>query len=160
MLEAWRIVRAKHAAGAFSGKGAAQFGGRWNSRGVPVVYASATLSLAVLETLVHLNPPVVFHFKVFHLRFDEGLVEPVPSGKLPAEWREEPPPRSTQAIGDDWVRAGRSAMLALPSVIIPTERNYVLNPAHRDFKRIKIGPPEDFTFDTRIEQLVQSAQKE
>lgn len=65
MPEAWRIVKEKHAASAFSGEGAAKTGGRWNSRGVPVVYASATKALAALETLVHLNPPVPFQYKSF-----------------------------------------------------------------------------------------------
>ena len=67
MLRAWRIVKAKHAATAFSGEGAVLTGGRWNSRGVRVVYASSTLSLAVLESLVHLNPPVVFKYVAFRL---------------------------------------------------------------------------------------------
>jgi len=67
MPEAWRIVKAKHAATAFSGEGAAKTGGRWNSRGVPVVYASSTKSLAALETLVHLNPPMPFKYVVFRL---------------------------------------------------------------------------------------------
>ncbi len=65
MPEAWRIVKEKHAASAFSGEGAAKTGGRWNSRGVPVVYASATKALAALETLVHLNPPVPFQYSPF-----------------------------------------------------------------------------------------------
>jgi RES domain-containing protein len=75
MPEAWRIVKARHAATAFSGKGAADNGGRWNSRGVAVVYASITKSLAVLESLVHLNPPVRFKSVVFRLQFEDALVE-------------------------------------------------------------------------------------
>jgi len=61
MPEAWRILKEKHAATAFSGEGAAKTGGRWNSRGVPVIYTSSTQSLATLESLVHLNPPVIFN---------------------------------------------------------------------------------------------------
>ena len=82
MPEAWRIVKAKHAATAFSGEGAAKTGGRWNSRGVPVVYASSTKSLAALETLVHLNPPVPFKYVAFRLQFDAALVENVPLNRL------------------------------------------------------------------------------
>ena len=150
MPEAWRIVKAKHAATAFSGDGAAKTGGRWNSRGVPVVYTSSTKSLAALETLVHLNPPVPFKYVVFRLQFDDALVENVPLNRLPAGWRVEPPPPSTKAIGDAWVREVRSAVLALPSVIIPGELNYLLNPAHPAFKRISIGKPERFAFDPRL----------
>jgi RES domain-containing protein len=150
MPTAWRIVKAKHAATAFSGKGAADHGGRWNSRGVSVVYASLTQSLAVLESLVHLNPPVRFKFVAFRLRFDDALVEKFPLRKLPADWQMEPPPPSTQRIGDAWVREARSAVLALPSTIIPSEPNFLLNPAHPDFKKISIGKPKPFVFDPRL----------
>jgi RES domain-containing protein len=150
MPEAWRIVKAKHAATAFSGDGAAKTGGRWNSRGVPVVYASSTKSLAALETLVHLNPPVPFKYVAFRLQFDAALVENIPLNRLPADWRVEPPPPSTKAIGDAWVREVKSAVLTLPSVIVPGELNYLLNPAHPAFKRISIGKPERFAFDPRL----------
>ena len=150
MLEAWRIVKEKHAATAFYGEGAAKAGGRWNSRGVLVVYTSGTRSLAALETLVHLNPPLVFKYVAFRLEFDDALVEQVSLKKLPLDWQAEPPPPSTKAIGDAWVRAARSAVLVLPSVIIPGESNYLLNPAHPDFKRISIGKPERFALDPRL----------
>ena len=96
MPEAWRIVKERHAATAFSGDGAAKTGGRWNSRGVRVVYASGTRSLAALETLVHLNPPVPFKYVVFRLQFDDELIENVPLNRLPADWRVEPPSPSTR----------------------------------------------------------------
>jgi RES domain-containing protein len=150
MPEAWRIVKQKHAPTAFSGDGAAKTGGRWNSRGVPVVYASSTKSLAALETLVHLNPPVPFTYVAFRLQFDAALVENIPLNRLPADWRVEPPPPSTNAIGDAWLREVRSAVLALPSVIVPGELNYLLNPAHPAFKGISIGKPERFAFDPRL----------
>ena len=92
MPEAWHIVKAKHTATAFSGKGAADHGGRWNSRGVAVVYVSPTQSLAVLESLVHLNPPVRFKWVAFRLEFDDAWVEKFPLKKLPADWQVEPPP--------------------------------------------------------------------
>jgi len=149
MGEAWRIVKEKHAATAFTGKGADQSGGRWNSRGVFLVYTSCTKSLATLESLVHLNPPVIFKYVAFPVNFDDALAEIYPVKHLPADWRTEPPPPATKAIGDDWVKAARSAVLALPSVITG-DTNYLLNPAHPDFKKIAIGKPEPFTFDTRL----------
>jgi RES domain-containing protein len=150
MREGWRIVKAKHAHTAFSGEGAAKVGGRWNSRGVPVIYTSSTQSLAALETLVHLNPPVTFEYVAIRITLDDTLPEIFPVRTLPPDWRTEPPPPSTRQIGDTWVRDGRSAILALPSVIIPGELNYVLNPFHPDFKKISIGKPEKFTFDPRL----------
>ena len=150
MPEAWRIVKEKHAATAFAGEGAAKSGGRWNSRGVLVVYTSSTKSLAALETLVHLNPPVPFKYVVFRLQFDDALIENVPLNRLPADWRVEPPSPSTQQLGDAWVREARSAILVLPSIIIPSEPNFLLNPAHPDFKTISIHKPEPFAFDPRL----------
>jgi len=150
MREAWRILKEKYAETAFSGEGAFETGGRWNSRGTPVVYTSGSQSLAVLETLVHLNPPVPFSYVAFRIRFDPARVEEIPRKDLPIDWRTEPPPSSTQAIGDTWVREGRSAVLALPSVIIPEELNYLLNPGHTDFKRLSIAKPEPFVFDPRL----------
>lgn len=150
MLEGWRIVKEKRLAAAFSGEGAAKTGGRWNSRGVAVVYASATRSLAALETLVHLNPPVMFNYRIIRLEFDESLVERLKLAALPNDWRAEPPPLSTRRLGDAWARALRSAILAVPSVIIPGETNYLLNPAHPDFRKIAIGQPAGFAFDPRL----------
>ena len=150
MLEAWRMVKEKHVATACSGEGAAKTGGRWNSRGVAVVYTSATRSLAALETLVHLNPPVRFSYRIIRIEFDEGWVERLPLATLPSNWKAEPPPLSTRQLGDAWARSSRSAILAVPSVIIPDETNYVLNPAHPDFKKITISKPVPFTFDPRL----------
>src|SRR5215469_7191612 len=130
MAEAWRIVKARHAATAFSGEGAAISGGRWNSPGIKVVYASLTQSLAVLENLVHISPPVRFEYVRFRVEFDDSLAEKIAVTALPADWRSEPPPPSTQKVGDDWVRAGRSVILAVPSAIIPSEFNFLLNPSH------------------------------
>lgn len=150
MRRAWRMVKEKHAATAFTGEGAALMGGRWNLRGSPIVYTSGTVSLAALETLVHLNPLMRFKYVVFGIEFDEVLVEKIPPTALPPDWREQPPPPSTQQIGDLWFRQSRSAVLELPSVIVPGESNFLLNPFHPDFKRISIAKPEPFSFDPRL----------
>jgi RES domain-containing protein len=149
-LEAWRLAKAKRVAAAFSGEGAAKTGGRWNSRGVAVVYTSATRALAALETLVHLNPPALFDYRIIRLEFDEAWVERLPWAELPFDWKTEPPPLSTRRLGDNWARSLRSALLAVPSVLIPDETHYVVNPAHPDFRKIAIGKPAPFTFDPRI----------
>ena len=148
MKQAWRIVKEKHAATAFSGEGARLYGGRWNSPGTSVVYTSGSKALAALESLVHLNPPVIFKYVAIPIDFDDALVEKVAA--LPADWTEAPPPPATKDIGDLWVREARSAVLELPSVIIPGEPNYLLNPAHPNFKKISLGKPEPFSFDPRL----------
>jgi RES domain-containing protein len=150
MLEAWRMVKEKHVATAFSGEGAAKTGGRWNSRGLAVVYTSATRSLAALETLVHLTPPLRFNYRLIRIEFDEAWVERLPVTALPSDWKTEPPPLSTRQLGDAWTRSARSAILAVPSLVIPEETNFVLNPAHPDFKKITISKPEPFNFDPRL----------
>ena len=149
-LEAWRLVKEKHIARAFSGEGAAKAGGRWNSRGVAMVYTSVARSLAALETLVHLNPPIQFSYRIIRIEFDDKLVERLALGALPSDWKLEPPPLSTRHLGDEWVRSLRSAILAAPSAIIPDETNYLLNPAHPDFNTIFIDKPTPFRFDPRL----------
>ena len=150
MAKAWRIVKRSHASSAFDGEGAWRYGGRWNSPGTRVVYCSANLSLAALETLVHLNPPVAFKSVAIELEFDHRLVETIAAKNLPSDWTEEPPARSTMRLGDLWVREGRSAVLELPSAIIPSESNYLLNPFHPDYQKIKIHSPVAFSFDPRL----------
>jgi RES domain-containing protein len=73
-----------------------------------------------------------------------------PADTLPRNWKESPAPAESAAIGDAWASAGTSAVLALPSVIVETEMNYLLNPAHSDFKRITLGIPRPYPFDTRL----------
>ena len=152
MPRAWRIVKEAHAAIAFDGEGARLFGGRWNSRGVRMVYASATLSLAALEALVHLNPPVTLRYVALPINFDESLLDILPAARLPADWASEPPRSSTQALGDQWVKQARSVVLQVPSAIIPSEPNFLLNPTHPSFRKIRIGKPRpfSFSFDRRL----------
>lgn len=155
-LIAWRLEKEKWANASFTGAGAAVDGGRWNSAGVRVVYLSEHLAMAAQEKYVHLPKPVpaAMSFVRFRAKFDEGLVHRVDLATLPGDWRVAPPSRSTQAIGDEWVLANTSAVLALPSAIIPEETNYLFNPAHRDFPKIQISDPEPFYFDYRIARLV------
>jgi RES domain-containing protein len=148
MGEAWRIVKAKHAATAFDGEGARLYGGRWNSVGVRVVYVSFAKSLAALEILVHLKMPPS-EYVAIPLTFDDALVETFPARTLPAGWNAEPASPVSQRIGDAWVKEGRSVLLALPSVITG-ETNYLINPAHPGFGKIKFGKHEPFTFDPRL----------
>ncbi len=150
-LSAWRIVKSKHAAGAFSGYGAKTYGGRWNSPGFAVVYCAGSTSLAMLEMLVHLAAPdILKRYVLFEATFDDSLVEVVDVKSLPRNWRRSPAPASLQAIGDDWVSAARSAVLRVPSAIVPSEWNYLLNPSHADFAKVSIGPKHPVKFDPRL----------
>ncbi|MBL9157615.1 MAG: RES domain-containing protein [Verrucomicrobiales bacterium] len=150
----WRIVKAKYAATAFSGEGAAKVGGRWNSRGQSVVYTSGTLSLAALEMLVHLQPPVPLAWIAIPCEFDESLAETLDESVLPANWRQFPAPPGVRALGDAWLKEARTPVLSVPSVVVPQERNFLLNPAHPDFERLSIGAGEPFALDTRLPGVV------
>jgi RES domain-containing protein len=147
----WRIVKEKHAKTAFSGEGARVFEGRWNSAGVRMVYCSEHLSLAALEILVHTQPIAIQgKFRVFEVRWDETMTSAIELKKLPKGWNTQPPTAASKSIGDDWVRSARSVVLVVPSVIVPQERTFVLNPEHRDFAKIRIKDIGSFVLDPRL----------
>ncbi len=151
MATCWRIVKSRHASTAFDAEGARLYGGRWNSPGTRMVYTSSTISLAVLEILVHLQETsLLSSYSLISASFDDAFVERLDHSVLPDGWRAYPAPSELQRIGDEWVRSQRSAVLEVPSVIVERESNYLLNPAHPDFSSVVIGEPEPFTFDVRL----------
>ena len=150
MPVAWRLTKTKHLANAWDGAGARLAGGRWNSAGTPVVYASATLSLALVETLVHVASGILPAYTAIPFEFDAALVTRLEPRTLPPDWKANPAPGSTRAIGEAWVDQARSVLLQVPSVVVPLESNFLINPKHRDFGRISIGKPMPFPFDPRL----------
>jgi len=151
MASAWRIVRASREKTAFTGEGPWRYGGRWNSPSVRVVYVSEHQSTAAFEVFVNRMPLILEEkYKAFRLEWPDDLTEIFPITKLPTNWRMSPPPAQTREIGDGWAQERRSAVLALPSVISPADTNFLLNPEHRDFKRIRIASPIDYDFDPRL----------
>jgi RES domain-containing protein len=150
-LRAWRIVAARHVAAAFSGDGARRYGGRWNRKGTRLVYTAATPSLAVLEMLVHLDAHELLRsYRLCEVSFPERIVEQVNVTRLSRKWRSDPPSAASRRVGDAWVREARSGVLRVPSVLVESEWNYLLNPAHPDYRRITIGKPVPFQFDPRL----------
>jgi len=150
-ITAWRIVKHRHRRVAFTGEGARRYGGRWNSKGVSVVYLAQSQSLAALEMLVHLDSGELLKYYVaIPATFDARLVSHVDASSLRKNWRAYPAPKRLQKIGDAWVSAGKSAVLRIPSVIVPSESNFLLNPDHPDFDKLRIGAPLRFRFDPRL----------
>ncbi len=150
-VTAWRIVKAKHAAGAFTGEGARRFGGRWNSKGTPMVYTAGSQALAALEMLVHLDASdLLKHYRLIPVTFDQSTVKLLAPASLPANWKRRPTPQTVRAIGDEWVRLAQSVVFQVPSVLVPGESNYLLNPIHTDFAKLVIGKPQSFRFDRRL----------
>ena len=153
MIRAWRIDKASRSkAGSFSGEGGRLVAGRWNSKGQPVVYTASTLSLAALEKFVHLGAEgAAIGFVSYEIEIPASVkTAEVKRSALPRDWREQPAPESTQKIGDEWIRGLRSAVLLVPSVVIPDEFNLLLNPAHPGFVKIKISAPRAYSFDPRM----------
>jgi len=151
-VQVCRISSRSYASEAFSGEGASLEGGRWNPIGSLVVYTSASLSLAALEyfTNLEIEDPDISLVAVSAEIPQSVQVASLSLGELPANWRVYPAPRSTRDLGAQWLAAGRSAVLSVPSVLIPAERNYLLNPIHPEFRKIVIHKPEPFSFDPRM----------
>jgi RES domain-containing protein len=151
IVSAWRIIKRRQRDSAFTGDGARLYGGRWNSPGTSLVYLAGNASLAALEMLVHLdNHQILDHYLLVEVRFDESLVTDVSPDDLPDNWRDSPPPETTRAVGDSWVRMGTSALLCVPSAIMEHEINYLLNPGHADTGSVEILEPRPFQFDRRL----------
>jgi RES domain-containing protein len=150
-LSAWRITKQKHARSAFHGDVARIYGGRWNSPGTAMVYTAQSQSLAALEMLVHLDSPELLNrYVLFQVSIDPVLVEDLDPTTLPRNWKADPAPARVRAIGDDWVAGGASAVLRVPSTLVPGESNFLLNPRHKDFAGLRIGKALPFQFDPRL----------
>lgn len=150
MLSVWRLTTARFAKSAFSGEGARLYGGRWNRKGVPLVYTAGSQSLAMLEMLVQ-DEPLRARYVIVEARIPKGVTtDRVKIEDLPPDWREIEVREKLRAIGTEWARKRSAAVLAVPSAVIPAELNYLLNPLHSDFRRIKIGKPQKFETDLRL----------
>lgn len=150
-VTAWRIVKRKLVRDAFSGEGARRYGGRWNRPGVAIVYTAGSRSLAALEILVHLDAPdLLAEYAVIGVEFDERLLTRIDVAALPKRWWADPAPAKLQDMGDAWAASNASPALEVPSATVPAESNFLLNPGHPDFQKLRFGKPERFHFDPRL----------
>ena len=131
----------------WDGTGAALYGGRWNPPGVSVIYAAGSLSLAMLERLVQ-RRNLTGTILVEAMADDDIPIEDLLDNP-PSNWRALGSPEA-QAVGAHWVAGGRTALLRVPSALVPREPNYVINPAHPDAGRIRPGGPERLEWDPRL----------
>lgn len=150
-VQAFRIVKDRLAKDAFIGDGARLYGGRWNSPGRPVVYTASSTSLAMLEMLVHFEArDLLRKYVLLEVEFDDSLVTNVDLQTLPRDWRSSPTAPEVRQFGDDWAASSNSAVLRVPSVIVPRESNFLLNPRHPQFDEITIGRKQPIDFDPRL----------
>ncbi|WP_018621085.1 RES family NAD+ phosphorylase [Spirosoma luteum] len=144
----YRITKTVYANRLVASGGAA----RWNRAGQFVLYTAATRALACLENVVHRSGEgLTADFRVMSIDVPDSLsIETVPIDALPADWYDFQRYDTCQQLGGEWLQQRRSAVLKVPSAIIPNESNYLLNPAHPDFSRINLVRTDRFVFDPRI----------
>jgi len=135
-----------------SGLGAKVHGGRWNPKGVSLVYTSESTALALLEYYVHADSaflPTDVAIASIHMPDDVSRKE-ILIGDLPPDWRTYPAPVQLSRIGEGWAKSGESLLLFIPSVVVPKERNVLINPGHPLMKDVSIIDVEDYSFDERL----------
>lgn len=150
-MRAWRITSRSYAHAAFTGEGAAKSPGRWNRVGVPVVYLAEHLSTGILEVLVHVDDRAhLAAFVAIEVEIPDPHVEEL--SELPPDWRQlpEPYPESTQRLGSEWVLSLRSLALRVPSAVVPSEFNLLLNPRHPTMPEVRVGQPQPLFLDPRL----------
>jgi RES domain-containing protein len=156
----WRITRKPFLVQALAGVGAKRYGGRWNSKGVAVVYTSESLELAVLEALVHLDIDLLPR-DVYQVGFevDDKYVAPVPS-PLSRGWDSTPPySPKVQAVGDAWIRSGTSLGLRVPASVLPSRSNVLLNSAHPDISRLREVERGPLPWPARVVEFLQGMKR-
>ena len=150
-MHVYRLIRAQWADQALGGEGARRYGSRWNPKGVPMVYTASTLSLAALEPLVHFAIDTApLDYVALTIRVPDGGFEHVAADALPLDWDATQAPTACQELGARWANATQSLGLAVPSAVIPSEDNVLLNPLHRDFAKVMVEKQEPFRFDSRL----------
>ena len=151
MPSAWRLTKTKFVSDPLNGDGARLYGGRWNSPGVSVVYFAESVSLAILEVLVHLEATRILEsYSLVRIDFEQSHVRTMAVSELPHSWADYPAPEEAQAIGNAWVEASESLLLKVPSTIVPFEHIFLLNPAHADRGAISVANPFPFRLDPRL----------
>ena len=150
-MHVFRIARSQYA-NSLSGRGAALHGARWNSPGVEMVYTAGNRSLAMAEVLVHLSMDIIpDDFRMITIEFPDNFAIKVISEKeLPKYWNQFPHNQSTQQLGDNFILENKFCVLQVPSVVTQGDYNFLLNPMHPDFARVRILEVRKFAFDRRL----------
>ena len=147
----YRIVKSANAHD-LSGTGPRLYGGRWNPKGVSVIYTSESRALAALEFYVHLSRTVILPgLSVVSIEIPDSVSrKEIAAADLPKDWRTYPAPPELPAIGAEWVRSRVTLLLFVPSAIMPPERNVLINPLHPEMKEVQITGIEEYALDQRL----------
>jgi RES domain-containing protein len=152
LTRVYRILRKLYSRNPLDGEGAYRYGGRWSSRGTRLAYTSEHLSLAMLEYFVHIDsgfPPKDLVVIAADIPEDVARAQ-VDVGQLPGNWRQSPAPASLAAIGDAFAERRDAAILVVPSALVPSESNWLINPVHPRFADIRVHKAEPFRYDDRF----------
>jgi len=150
-MKVFRLSKRKYARD-LNGKGAAKFGNRWNSKGTEMIYTAESRALAMAEVAVHLTlASIPSDYMMIELEIPEPIkISTLQNEKLPLDWNAHPPGIHTQKIGDEFIDNGNTCVLKVPSAVVKGDFNFLINPHHKDLKKIKIISITDFPFDKRI----------
>lgn len=148
----YRLTKTKYLSTAWTGFGAKEAGGRWNSVGVPMVYVSETASLTMLETLVNLHAAQILeYFTLLRIDMPDDQIQSADMDALPDNWADEDAPSELAVYGDAWCFSKDSIALRVPSALSPVEYNYLLNPENSDYYGIILKAEAiPFQFDSRL----------
>jgi len=147
----YRLARERYSLD-LSGKGSELAGGRWNSVGTKMIYTCSSKALCLLEVLVHVNATIIpLDYRMISIEIPDSVpVIPLNISDLPSLWRQMPWISETQKSGDDFITAQFGVVLKVPNAVVDGDHNFLLNPAHNDFSKIKIVSSEPFEFDSRL----------
>ena len=134
----------------FSGTGAAMYGGRWNSKGTYILYCASSSSLALLESIVHISSIIKLSLCIACLHLPTSHIKQISESELPEGWQNNPAPFILKDIGDAFIRENKFLALKLPSAIIPMEYNFLINPAHEEFKQVELEFVRKISIDERL----------
>jgi len=148
-MRVYRITGRKHASD-ITGKGAALYGGRWNKKGSPVVYTGGNMEIALLETLVHIPQMLIPDLDMLTLKIPDSSITEIHKNQLPDNWFDYPAPTILTEIAETWIRRGETIALKVPSCIIHSAHNYILNCLHPNYNQVLIEKHTEFHFDTRL----------
>ena len=144
----FRIANEKYSSD-LSGEGASLYGGRWNSVGLKVLYTSQYISLTILESMVHLRTDLIPSSQfLLSIEVPEKDIITISTSKIKEGWANEP--GYSQWIGDQFINGNQGLVLKVPSAIVPEECNFLINPLHRDFKKVKLNSTEPLRLDKRL----------
>jgi len=148
----YRITKSKRASD-ISGAGAALNPGRWNMRGTPVLYTSESKEIALLENLVHIPPMLTPKLDILTIEIPDDSITRLEAKDLPSNWLQFPAPTILSELGQKWVNEGKYLGLMVPSCIIHSSFNIILNCSHKSYsKQVKIIDQTEFYFDSRLKK--------